>query len=114
MLQKNLISPSKSPWVSPIFLVKKKNGTSRFCVDYRRINAVTRKDTYPLPCVDDILETLAGSQLFSTLILPAVTGMWKLNQKIEKKSLSLRLRGFMNLMFFLLVCAMDLPHFSVL
>ena len=83
MLKENLISPSKSPWAAPIVLVNKKDGISQFCVDYRRINAVTRKDAYPLPRVDDILETLAGSQLFSTLDL--ASGYWQVEVKPEDR-----------------------------
>ena len=82
-LQRNLISPSKSPWAASIILVKKKDRTSRFYVDYRQLNAVTRKDAYPLPWVDDILETLAGSQLFSTLDL--VSGYWQVEAKPEDR-----------------------------
>ena len=62
MLSRDIISPSKSPWASPIVLVGKKDGSTRFCVDYRKINEVTRKDAYPLPRVDDSLNTLAGSR----------------------------------------------------
>ncbi|KAL5460388.1 hypothetical protein EMCRGX_G033834 [Ephydatia muelleri] len=61
MLHKDIIQPSSSPWVSPVVLVRKKDGSARFCVDYRRVNSVTKKDAYPLPRVDDTLDTLAGS-----------------------------------------------------
>ena len=69
MLDKGIISPLKSPWASPIVLVAKKDGSTRFCVDYRKVNGVTRKDAYPIPRVDDTLDTLSGSTWFSTIDL---------------------------------------------
>ena len=69
MLEQGAIQESDSPWSSPVVLVKKKDGSVRFCVDYRKVNSVTRKDAYPLPRVDDTLDTLAGSRLFTILDL---------------------------------------------
>ena len=62
MLERGTISPSNSPWSSSIVLVRKKDGTIQFCVDYRKLNVVTQKGTYLLPRVDEMLDTLAGSQ----------------------------------------------------
>lgn len=69
MQERDIIVPSKSPWASPIVLVPKKDGSIRLCVDYRKVNEITHKDAYPIPRVDDTLDTLARLRWFSTLDL---------------------------------------------
>ena len=53
MLKNKVIRPSTSPWSSPIIMVRKKDGSWRFCIDYRKLNSVTHKDAYPLPRIDE-------------------------------------------------------------
>ena len=61
MLKQGVITNSNSPWASPIVLVAKKDGSTRFCVDYRKLNAITKLDSFPLPRVDDSLDLLANT-----------------------------------------------------
>ena len=56
------IQPSVSPWAAPVVLVRKKDGTERFCVDYRQLNKVTQRDSHPIPHVRDTLDCLHGNQ----------------------------------------------------
>ena len=67
MFEAGVIELSSSPWASPVCLVKKKDDTYRFCVDYRRVNAVSRKDAYPLPDIQDALDR--SSCYFATIDL---------------------------------------------
>ena len=83
MLQKDVIQPSSSSWASPVVLVQKKDGSYRFCVDYRKLNRITRKDAYPLPRVDDTLDALEGTQWFSTLDL--LWGYWQVEVSEEDR-----------------------------
>ena len=84
MLDGDIVQESASPWASPVVLVKKKDGTLRFCVDYRRLNAVTRKDTFPLPRIDDLLDQLSGKTVFSTL--DAKRGYWQIRVQAESRA----------------------------
>ena len=75
MLDAGVTKPSYSPWASPVVLVEKKDASTRFCVDYCRLNAVTKKDTYPLPRIDDTLDQLEGASIFSSLDM--ASGFWQ-------------------------------------
>ena len=85
MLTENVIRPSELAWASPITLVPKRDGSTRFCVDYRKLNSVTIRDQYPLPQIQDIFDQVGGSTIFSSLDLKA--GYWQLavaEDSIEK------------------------------
>ena len=82
MQDSGVITPSKSPWASPVVLVRKKDGSLRFCIDYRALNSVTKADTFPLPRIDDLLDQLGRSKYFSTLDL--ASGFWQI--KVHPKS----------------------------
>ena len=75
LVQRGMVEPADWAWSSPVVLVRKKDQSWRLCVDYRRLNAATRKDAYPLPRIDDSLDALASSMYFSTLDL--VSGYWR-------------------------------------
>lgn len=78
MLADGVIEESHGAWAFPVVLVRKKDGQVRFCIDYRALNAVTHKDVYPLPRVDETLEALGGAMLFTTLDLK--TTVTKINR----------------------------------
>jgi transposase InsO family protein len=75
MLAEGVIEPSNSPWSSPIVLAKKKDGKHRFCIDFRKVNEVTRKDAYPLPFINVILDKLRRARYISTIDLKS--GHWQ-------------------------------------
>ena len=76
MLKANVIRESKSPYNFPIIVIPKKDGSKRICVDFRKLNEVTVSDPYPIPRIDDILNKLSGSVIFSTLDLKS--GYWQI------------------------------------
>ena len=83
MLEHGVIEPAASEWASPIVFVPKKDGTKRFCIDYRKLNAVTKPDAYPLPRIDDCLDSLGEAMVFTTL--DANAGYWQISVAPEDR-----------------------------
>ena len=75
LLENGVIEPSTSPWSSPVLMVPKKDGSYRFCVDFRGLNQVSQSTDYPLPRVDECLEAMSGATVFTTLDL--ASGYWQ-------------------------------------
>ena len=89
MLKRDVIEPAYGPWSSPMVMVRKRDGSNRFCIDLRRVNDVTTKDSYPLPRIDDCLGQLAGAKWFCGLDL--ASGYWQIElaeQDREKTAFS--------------------------
>ena len=82
MLSRDVIQPSTSPWASPVVLVPKPDGSTRFCCDFRRLNQITKKDSYPLPLISESLEVLGGARYFSSIDL--MSGYWQV--KLDAQS----------------------------
>ena len=76
MMATNVIQHSTSPWAAPVILVEKKSGELRFCIDYRKLNSLTKKDSFPLPRIDSTLDRLYGKKFFTTLDL--ASGYWQI------------------------------------
>src|SRR5438045_1683318 len=83
MEARQLIRKSMSPWAAPVVIVKKKDGTKRFCVDYRGLNKVTKTDRFPLPRIDELLESFRTANWFTTIDL--ASGYWQVEVAEEDK-----------------------------
>ena len=96
MLAFEIIRQSDSPWSSTIVLVRKANGKVRFCVDYRRLNAITKKDSFPMPRIDDTLDWIGKGKWFTTLDL--ASGYWQIpmNEEDRRRRPSERRRASMS------------------
>ena len=75
MLDSGVVKVRASPWAAPVVVIKKKDGPLGFCVDYRKLNAVTHKDSFPLPRIEESLTSLGKSEWYSTLDL--ASGYWQ-------------------------------------
>ena len=84
MLDGGAIRPSQSPWCNAVVLVWKKDGGPQFCINFRRLNAQTKKDSYPLPCMQEIMESMVRAQFFSTMDLKSRFWQVKMAEKFQQ------------------------------
>ena len=95
MLDAGVIRPSNSPWCNAIVLVRKKDGSLHFCIDFRKLNSLTVKDSHPLPCICETLESLAGAAHYSTFNMNS--GFWQVPMDEESKQYTAFTLGSMGL-----------------
>lgn len=86
MEEQGLVEPSTSPWAAPIVLAKKKDGSFRLCIDYRRLNEVTESDAYPMPNLNDMIRNMRGAKIFS--ILDLKSGYWQVSLNPDSRRYS--------------------------
>ncbi|WVZ51840.1 hypothetical protein U9M48_002945 [Paspalum notatum var. saurae] len=97
LLEKGFIRKSTSPWASPALLTEKKDGTLRMCVDYRGLNAVTVKNKYPPPRIEDLFDQLKGARVFSKIDLRSGYHQLRIDLRIYQRRRSLVVMGCMNI-----------------
>ena len=95
MLDVGAIRPSNSPWCNAVVLIRKKDGSLRFCIDIRRLNSLTKKDSHPLPRICETLDSLVGAAYFSTYDL--TSGFWQVPMAEESKQFMAFTLGSMGL-----------------
>ena len=95
MLDAGVIRPSNSPWCNAVVLVRKKDGSLHFCIDFRKLNALTVKDSHPLPRICETLESLAGAGHYSTFDMNS--GFWQVPMDEESKQYTAFTLGSMGL-----------------
>ena len=99
MLDGGAIRPSQSPWCNAVVLVRKKDGSLQFCIDFRRLNAQTKKDAYPLPCMQETMESMVGTRHLSCMDLKS--GFWQVQMDKESRQYTTFTVGSMGMYEFL-------------
>ena len=99
MLDGGAIHPSQSPWCNAVVLVRKKDGSLRFCIDFRKLNERTRKDAYPLPRMQEQMESMVGTRHFSCIDLKS--GFWQVKMAEESRQYTAFTVGSMGVYEFL-------------
>ena len=99
MLDGGTIHPSQSPWCNAVVLVRKKDGGLRFCIDFHRLNSQTKKDAYPLPRMQETMESMVGTRFFSTMDLKS--GFWQVKMAKDSQQYTAFMVGSMGVYEFL-------------